>query len=116
MPKCFYPVCLAVVLLFGLGGISTSYASISSGQDSALLERALLKAGDYCERLKAAALHFVCHENIKERLEETLISHTGKRFPKYQVSIIYDHFRFFAVETEIKYQGTHLHYLTYPEM
>jgi hypothetical protein len=38
-----------------------------------------------------------------QTLEETLISHTGKRFPKYRVAISYENFKFFIVETEIKW-------------
>ena len=38
--------------------------------DQAKLDRILKTAGDYCERLKGLALHFVCHENITEKTYE----------------------------------------------
>lgn len=66
MPKGFG--CLALLFLISLGSLSpdASAARQTSGQDQALLQEALKKTGAYCERLKAVALNFVCHENIHE--------------------------------------------------
>lgn len=37
-------------------------------------------------------------------IEETFILETGSKHPKYEVSFIYDDYKFFTVETEVKYR------------
>ncbi len=50
-----------------LGSLSSSYAKIGN-EESVELEHILAKAAEYCQRLDRVSLHFVCNEEIKERL------------------------------------------------
>ena len=59
----------AFILLFMwilIPGLPAQAPSQASAEDTALLKQVMQKTGDYCERLKAVALDFICHENILE--------------------------------------------------
>ena len=47
-------------------GLPAQAPSRASAEDTALRKQVMQKTGDYCERLKAVALDFICHENILE--------------------------------------------------
>jgi hypothetical protein len=61
--RAVWTLLLAGSLIFG---IHAQTPAKGSAEDVALLEQVMQKTGDYCERLKAVALDFICHENIKE--------------------------------------------------
>ncbi len=64
------PVLRTAYALFIMGivtaGLPAQAPSRASAEDAALLKQVMQKTGDYCERLKAVALDFICHENILE--------------------------------------------------
>jgi hypothetical protein len=39
----------------------------------------------------------------RQVIQEFLVSATGKRYPKYTVTVLYTNYKFFVVETEVKY-------------
>jgi len=49
-------------------GLGAQAPSKASAEDAALLRQVMQKTGDYCERLKAVALDFICHENMQEKV------------------------------------------------
>jgi hypothetical protein len=65
-PRLFF--CFLLMPAFAAFG--SPAASGRQDQNRARLERILAKSGEYCERLKAVALHFVCRESIKETVFE----------------------------------------------
>ncbi len=58
--------CVILLLVFMTTGLAAQVPTKVSAEDTALLKQVMQKTGDYCERLKAVALDFICHENIKE--------------------------------------------------
>jgi len=58
---------LIFFFVFASGSLSFSQETTKEN-DQAKLKEILEKTADYCERLKKMALHFVCHENIDEKI------------------------------------------------
>jgi len=58
--------CVILLLVFMTTGLAAQVPTKVSAEDLALLKQVMQKTGDYCERLKAVALDFICHENILE--------------------------------------------------
>lgn len=67
-----YPVIRVICALLALGmltaGLPAQAPTKVSAEDAALLRQVMQKTGDYCERLKAVALDFICHENMQEKV------------------------------------------------
>ena len=61
--------CAFLVFFFVFASGSLSFSQDTTAEnDQAKLKEILEKTADYCERLKKMALHFVCHENIDEKI------------------------------------------------
>ncbi len=60
---------VSLLIIFGFMTVSLApqEPAKTSAKDAALLRQVMQKTGDYCERLKAVALDFICRENIKEQ-------------------------------------------------
>lgn len=71
--KKLFLVFAALILSFALFSVVafsslSYYEETAADNDQARLKEILEKTADYCERLKKMALHFVCHENINEKI------------------------------------------------
>ena len=61
-------LCTLLVSSFLISSLAGQAPTKASAEDAALLKQVMQKTGDYCERLKAVALYFVCHENMQEKV------------------------------------------------
>ena len=61
-------VCVLLISGFMITGLAAQEPTKVSAEDTALLKQVMQKTGDYCERLKAVALDFICHENMQEKV------------------------------------------------
>ncbi|MGB2905477.1 MAG: hypothetical protein WBB73_00140 [Candidatus Aminicenantaceae bacterium] len=62
----FRTVCALLSIWILTPELPAQTQSPTSAEDAALLKQVMQKTGDYCERLKAVALDFICHENMLE--------------------------------------------------